>query len=171
MPFKKRHIPNRHVSKRHRCRCQPKIPLREMTTRNGVWNWTAWHRSCISARRALRARKAFSASWCERPVTARGDRINRKTRRFVRVPPRICRNAHGHRSKPPSAVTAPDTYVYLHRHNKLPYVQGVATLPIVYFNERYWSGRRNRCVRATKMGHANFHNWSKIREALRRAQT
>jgi len=49
--------------------------------------------------RYVHARKASSASWCE-SVTVRGDHINRKTRRFVRVPPRICRDTSGYRSNP-----------------------------------------------------------------------
>lgn len=129
MPFKKRQI-DTYVSKRHRCWCQPKIP-RERRPR--VERGREIERRDIA--RAL-AREAFSASWCERSMTGRGDRINRKTRRFVRVPPRICRDARGHRSN--LEVQHPrqiHTY-YPHRHNKLPHVRGVAALPVVYFNER-----------------------------------
>lgn len=109
-------------------RCQPKNSLREATTR-GMGREIEQRdivRALAGDARYVRARKAFSASWCERPVTARGDRINRKTRRFVRVLPRICRDVHGHRSN--LEVQYPrqiHTYIYPHRHNKLPHVQGV----------------------------------------------
>lgn len=61
--------------------------------------------------------------------------------------------------KLPSAVSTLDTYVY--PHNKLPYVRGVTTLPVVYFNERYW--RRGRNAGTTERWlPSNFQNRSKI---------
>lgn len=121
-----------------------------MTTRNELWNWTAWHRSCISARRALRARKAFSRVLMR--TAGDGPRWSHKSQNeAIRTCPAANMSERARPSvKPRSAVSAPDTYVYLHRQNKLPYVQGVATLPVAYFNERYWSEKGDRCITATK---------------------